>query len=250
MIQSHQRGFRLLELLDQAGGAGLSLSELAEAAKLKAPTTHNFLATLTALGYARQDPANRRYHLGQRAQALGTRDALLARLREAAGPVLLALQAELHETVLLACYDQGLRRTLLTAESDLALKVGASPSADTQFYATATGRLLLARLPEPERQRLMRRLGPPEPGQWDDAAEPAAMASRLAEYRHRGACLVGRTGSHIVAIAVALPLSPDGPLAALGIYYPSARDDEGRREHLLARLQTAAEQTATAYDRS
>jgi DNA-binding IclR family transcriptional regulator len=240
----------LLELLDLAVAAGLSLSELAELAKLKAPTTHNFLATLTALGYARQDPATRRYYLGRRAQALGTRDALLDRLREAAAPVLAALQAELRETVMIVCHDRGQRRTLATVESDHALKVGARPSADAAFYTTATGRLLLAHLPLPERQALLLRLGLPPPEVWPGVTEAEALECRLAELRRHGVCCLDRTDSPIVALAAILPHQPPDHPAALGLYYPAARDQAGRRDFLLTRLQAAAEQLATAYDRS
>ncbi len=250
MIQSLERAFCLLELLDAAGTVGLGLTELAERAGLKASTTRNFLSSMVDLGYVRQDLGTRRYYLGARAQALGTREFKLEKLRAAAVPVVEALQEEVRETVLLACWDNGLRRTLVTAESDHALKVGATLSADTSFYTTATGRLLLGLITPAERGELIQQLGLPTAEVWPEAADPAALAEQLDACTRAGSCVYDRKGSHIMALATAVPLPTGGLRAALGLYYPSVRDQPGRRDKLLVRLQRAAERIQEAYQRS
>ena len=69
-VQSVGRTFDLFEALVEAGTT-VTLSELSARARLPLGTTHRLLATLTARGYARQDPETRAYAVGYKNHGLG-----------------------------------------------------------------------------------------------------------------------------------------------------------------------------------
>ena len=242
MVQSVQRAFALLELLDAAGKDGCGLAELSRRAGLKPPTARNLLTTLCALGYAEQDDESRVYRLGQTARSLGQPEAAIERLRRSAKPIIRDLCRQTGETVLLAVYREGNRATVFSAESGQALRVGAQLGADKHFYDTATGRLLLARLPVGEQAACLARLGPPTPREWPEAAESrTALERELARIAGAGLAVLEKAGSHVTALAVPVAAGPDGLVAALGMYYPSVRDNATRRRELADRLRAGAE---------
>ncbi len=247
MIKSVVKAFRALELLDGAGKRGLGLGEVAQQMGLKAPSAHNLLATLVELGFAAQDADTRNYSLGERAGRLGRQRHTVGLLAGAARPVLDDLGRRLGETVLLALYRARRRHTLLTVESEQALRVVAPSIVDDSFHSTATGRMMLALLPVAERQALMGEIGPPDV-EWPEAQRPGALELRLKEIRSAGAVILHRRAAHTIAIAVPLLIPGSSAVAALGCYYPSARSQEGREETVLLALRDAAEAIALRFE--
>lgn len=247
MINSVAKAFRLLELLDHADDAGLPLGEVARRAGLKPPTAHNLLATLVELGLAAQNPDTRNYTLGDRAGALGRERHAAGLLAAAARPVLDDLGRRLGETVLLALYRARRRHTLLAVESEQALRVVAPSTVDDAFYATATGRMLLALLPAEELRAVVEEIGPPD-ADWPDAGPGDALPQRLDAIRAGGAVVLHRTAAHTIALAVPLALPGAAPAAALGCYYPAARSQPGREEAVLSAMRDAAEAVALRFE--
>jgi DNA-binding IclR family transcriptional regulator len=249
MVQSVQRALTLLELLDAGGNEGRALAELSVDSGLKAPTAHNLLATLVALGYAQQVPGSRHYALGERARSLGKGRAAVARLRQAAAGPVSDLQAEVNETVILAVDLDERRHSILSCESAHELRVTAATGVDDHFCDTATGRMLLALRTPQDALALVTRQGLPGPA-WPGVANPAALARLLAGIRRAGFAEFARPASHVRALAVAVPLRQTSLPAALGLFYPTVRDRKGRREDLLKRLRRAASIIADAYERT
>ena len=247
MINSVAKAFRLLELLDEADDAGLPLGEVARRAGLKSPTTHNLLATLVELGLAAQDPDTRNYALGARAGALGRERHTAGLLAAAARPVLEDLGHRLGETVMLTLCRARRRHTLVAVESEQALRVVAPSTVDAAFYASATGRMLLALLPAADLRAVVDEIGPPD-AEWPEARPSGALRRRLDVIRSEGAVVLHRTAAHTIALAV--PLAPPGaaPAAALGCYYPAARSHAGREEAVLSAMRDAAEAVALHFE--
>ncbi len=236
MVQSVERAFLLLELLAAAGPEGMTLGDLAARAELKPPTAHNLVRTLEALGYARQDDSTRRYLLGPRAETLGRR----ARLVKRGQRVLESLRAATDESIVLATWADGLRRTLISAESGQALRVAVAAGTDDRFYETATGRLLLSQLSAQELAAFVARRGLP-------GAAWAGIDSL--EALQRAVSAVGAQGwtrcdnaQAVCAWAVLVPGAGDP--AALGLYCPATRVVPGREEEFLSALREAARQLA------
>jgi DNA-binding IclR family transcriptional regulator len=176
---------------------------------------------------------------------LGQPEAALDRLRQAAEASIRALGRTTTETVLLVVYRDGKRYTIAGAESARDLRVGVQQVEDEHFYNTATGRLLLALLPEPERERLLSRLGLPTREIWSEAAaSPAALRRELAAIAAAGRTVLEKSDSHITALAVPVFPGAVDRIAALGLYYPAVRDSEVRRRELTALLRAGATEIA------
>ncbi|NLF17124.1 MAG: helix-turn-helix domain-containing protein [Lentisphaerae bacterium] len=248
MVQSVQRALHLLELLDGGGASGCSLTELGAGSGLKAPTAHNLLGTLLALGYAEQDAATRRYRLGERARRLGSGRAVVARLKHAAAAAVRALHEGTNETVILAVDLDGQRHSILSCESRHELRVTASTGVDEHFYDTATGRVLLALRGPGAVGAIVARHGLPGPA-WPEVADAASLGSALAGIRAAGEAAFSKPASHVQALAVPVRLPGMDLGIALGLFYPSVRDTASRRMDLLRRLHEAAGQIAVMYER-
>ncbi len=246
-VQSVERAFSLLELVDAAGSAGIGLSSLAEASGLKTPTAHNLLNTLLALDYVRRNPQSKHYQLGPRALALGRGRTALDRLASAAREPLRRLSAALDETIILAVYHGGQRHSILTLESRRDLRVGAKMGADDHFYDTATGRMLLAQLDEDEIAALAERLGP-RPPIWPEARSEAGFRAVLARFAAQELAELHK--DHTEALAVPLRLSSSGMIAALGLHYPAVRDNPERRRMLVEALRRAAGEVQAENERT
>lgn len=246
-VQSVERALALLELVDAAGAAGIGLSSLAEAGKLKTPTAHNLLNTLLALDYVRRNPQSKHYQLGPRALALGRGRTALDRVAGAAREPLRRLNTALDETVILAVYHGGQRHSVLTLESRRDLRVGARMGADDHFYDTATGRMLLAQLDENEIAALAERLGP-RPPIWPEAQSEAGFRAVLARFAEQELAELHK--DHTEALAVPLRLSSSGMIAALGLHYPAVRDTPERRRMLVEALRRAAGEVQAENERT
>src|SRR5215471_20501717 len=103
-VQSVDRTFDLFEALVEAGKP-VALSELSARVGLPLGTTHRLLATLTARGYARQDPESRAYAIGYKVMDWATRIGA-NQLLEVARPPMRHLMEETGETVNLVILDR------------------------------------------------------------------------------------------------------------------------------------------------
>jgi len=156
--QSLERGLAILSAF-RTGRPLLGISELAREVELTRSTAHRYVSTLAMLGYLDQDPASRKYRLGPRVLDLGFSAINSMELREISAPHLQRLSDDTGHTVNMAILDgtdivyiercrsaqQGQR------EIDLNLHVGSRLPA----YCTSMGKVLLAHLPDAERDALL-----------------------------------------------------------------------------------------------
>ena len=154
-IQSVERAIILLELLAQSGGA-MSLTDLAARAQLNISTCHHLLATLTRAGYVAQVPGRRTYALGARVLHLGQSFMQQVDLPRRARPVLERLNVATGEAVHLAVLQGDQVVTLAKIEGRQAVRVetGVIGIAEAP-HATATGKAMLAWLPEDQARRIL-----------------------------------------------------------------------------------------------
>jgi IclR family pca regulon transcriptional regulator len=140
----------------------LGVSDLARELDLSRSTTHRYVATLTALGYLQQDSASRKYRLGLRVLDLGFSVINSMELRTLAAPHLQQLSDELAHTVNMAVLDGAdivyVERCRSSRHGqrdiDLNLHVGSRLPA----YCTSMGKVLLAFLPDAERDAVLARV--------------------------------------------------------------------------------------------
>jgi DNA-binding IclR family transcriptional regulator len=157
MIQSVERAFKILEMMNdlEVHKKGLGGLEISKRLGLKHPTVHNFLKTLSQLGYVQQDPDTSKFRLGEKALHLGLNLLNAESLVHIVGPVLKVLSRTIEETTLLILFDQGMRNTLIVEESPKPVKISVSSTIDDNFYSTATGRVLLANMDDKELDRFI-----------------------------------------------------------------------------------------------
>jgi IclR family acetate operon transcriptional repressor len=153
-VQSVDRALTLLELLARSAG-GIPLTELAAGARLNISTCHHLLATLVNWGYVAKAPG-RRYALGARGLHLGQAFLKQVDLPRRAQPLVERISADTGETVHVAVLQGDTIITLLRREGRHAVRVdtGALGASDAP-HATATGKAMLAWLPEHEVRRIL-----------------------------------------------------------------------------------------------
>ncbi len=136
----------------------LGIAGIAQELGMTRPTTHRYVTTLVALGYLARD-ASRRYRLGLRVTDLGMSALNATGLREHAHPYLEELCQQTSYTASLAVRDGpeivyvDQVRNLRRAQSEIALEL--RPDCRSPAYCTATGKVLLANLPEWEQRALL-----------------------------------------------------------------------------------------------
>ncbi len=143
---------RVLDLLEhlQAEPAPCSLAAIASAMLLPKSSTLLLLRTLVGHGYATRD-ADGLYT----ATPGPSRGPLVARLLDAAVPVMAELCANLRETVLLGVPNAGRVRVVAKQVSPQELRYDADLTHPRPAYCTAMGRVLLAALPPDQRRRAL-----------------------------------------------------------------------------------------------
>jgi IclR family acetate operon transcriptional repressor len=142
-VQSVQRALQLASLL--ADHDSLSLSELAAAAGLAPSTAHRLLATLTSSGYARQDPASRRYAVGYRLIGLSARAQQgIDDLRAAASGPMQELARAHGESAHLTVLDRRDVVFIDQALGGLLVRMDVAAGRRIAAHATASGKALLA----------------------------------------------------------------------------------------------------------
>lgn len=154
-VQSVDRAIDILEVLSQAGRE-MQLREIAEAVGLNVSTCHHLINTFVARGFVGRNPYNRAYFLGHRILELSNARVQQFNLVERAMPELRRLNEASWETVHLAVM-QGIELVTLTKIDSLhAVRVGTdNVGKASAMHATATGKAVLAWLPEHEMERVV-----------------------------------------------------------------------------------------------
>ena len=156
-IQSVERALRLLELLAQGN---LRLNAISKTLNLNASTCHHLLSTLLEHGYVAQSAHDRSYFLGNKISELSRSRIRQFNIAEVAMNGLRALNERTGETVHLAVMQGDELITLTVLDSRHAVRVVSAPGGKSDAaHATATGKAILAWLPEQEIERIIERCG-------------------------------------------------------------------------------------------
>lgn len=158
-IQSVERALALLELLAESPG-GIRLNDISKALNLNVSTCHHLLSTMMSRGYVAQSGKDRAYFLGGKVTELSGARMRQFTLVDVAMPALRALNERTGETVHLAVLQGDELVTIATLDSRHAVRVVSGPGGKAEaIHATATGKAILAWLPESEADRILARTG-------------------------------------------------------------------------------------------
>ncbi|MGP4114288.1 IclR family transcriptional regulator [Streptomyces sp. 4N509B] len=159
-IQTIDRVAALLEAVANAGPAGIGLSQVTDAVGLRATTGRTLLSALVMHGLVAQIETTRRYVLGPRFFELNRTYTLHNDLGAVAAPVMRDLWEATSETVQLATLQHGRRVDVSVLVSPQLLNINptamrSAPEPVEPLIHTAAGKVLLAGLPDAERDRLL-----------------------------------------------------------------------------------------------
>ena len=173
-IQSVDRAMRLLEAIAEAGGE-CSLTELSQRTQLNISTCHHLLSTLVNRGYVAKVPVRRTYALGARILFLSNA-CLTVDLPARAAPLLAQINEKTGETVHLAVLQGDAMMKVAKRESRHPVRVDTGTLGRTDApHATATGKAMLAWLPEDDMRRVLAhglaRFTPKTITEWPDLLE-------------------------------------------------------------------------------
>lgn len=154
-VQSIVRALSLLEILAESP-TDCSLGELAQRAKLAPSTTHRLLTSLVQAGYAHHDPETTRYSLGNTLIRLSHKAVHKHELVQAARPYLESIAQRTGETANLTARDDDGVIQLDHVDSPNILRVSYPIGERFPLYASASGKLFLATMPERERTRILK----------------------------------------------------------------------------------------------
>lgn len=149
-VKSISRAAKVLRILAEIGGAGGALGDIAKAAGFGKATAHRILSALNEEGFAYQDMATRRYHLGAGIGLLARR-AAVNEIGALAEPVLIRLAEQTEDTAYIQVRE-GLRSVCLGRQQGtfpiktLSLDVGQS----RPLGVGSGGLAILANLPPAE----------------------------------------------------------------------------------------------------
>jgi len=155
-ITSLQRGLRLLSLF-ALEERGLSATDVARLSSLPVSTVHRFLVNLESAGFLNCDSAGI-YHMGIACVSLGQAARGQLDIRRASLPYLQELNHRTRETVHLTV-RHGLAAVYVEKlDSPEPLRIHSRIGATIPLYCTAVGKVLLAYLPEIEREKVLEQL--------------------------------------------------------------------------------------------
>lgn len=200
------------------------LSEASEHLGVAHSTAHRLLAMLAYHGFVRQEEDSRAYIAGPALVEIGLAAVSQLDIRRHARPALERLAGTLGETAHLAVLEGGKVRYLDAVESSRALRVASRTGSVQAASCTASGKALLAALPEASVSAMfadpatLPRLTP------RSITSRTALLAELRRVREDG-CAVNREESEegVASVAVAVRGPRQAPAAALTVSAPVSR---------------------------
>jgi DNA-binding IclR family transcriptional regulator len=247
-IASVDNALRLLVLFRDR--PRVRLSEASEYLGVAHSTAHRLMAMLAFHGFVRQEPDSRAYVAGPVLTEIGLAAVRELDIRLYARPALEQLAATLGETAHLAVLEGDTVRYLDAVESPRALRVAARTGTTLAANCTASGKALLAELPDAEVTALF-------PGQAALAALTARsittrprLLAELRRVRERGCAVnVEESEDGVASVAVAVRgtrRAPSAtPAAAISVSGPVSRMTGPAIEKIAAKLRERAAELAS-----
>lgn len=227
----------ILEWVARDPGKAHSLTEIAEALQMNQATCVNILQTLVTKNYLEHLGRKKGYRLGPMAYNLTNNLSYSQNLVSAAKDEMEKLTAQLNETSILGIIRNQKRFIVHLVNSDQDLQVRSRT--ERNVYETATGRLLLAFMPDKERDSFLHSNGLPSADTWPEAATPADLDAALAKIRSEELA-VTYSKTHIIGLAV--PIRKSGQVVAgLSVFLPEIRCSAPRKNEIVHALQQAAQ---------
>jgi IclR family transcriptional regulator, pca regulon regulatory protein len=220
-VQSFARGLEVIRAFD-AQHPELTLSEVARRAEITRAAAGRFLRTLESLGYVRSD--GKAFALTPRVLELGFSYLSALSLPEIAQPHLERLSHEIGESVSAAVVDGTDIVYVARVPTRRIMSVRITIGTRFPAYATSMGRVLLAGMPEAERDAVLA-ASALESLTERTVTDPAALRGEIERVREQGWSLVdGELEPGLRSIAVPLRGRGGEVVAAVNVSTSATRD--------------------------
>lgn len=250
-VQSVDRALQILEVLARHDGE-LSLAGICEAVGLNNSTCHHLLKTLAARNYVCSGSARGTYALGSQILALAASVNWKADLPRRARPFIDDLNQATGEAVHLAVLENDELVTLMKRDALHALRVDAGTTGKSRAcHATATGKAILAWLPETDVRRILNMQGMTAFTP-NTITETERLLTQLAEVRECGTS-EDREEFQLYVVCIGAPIfGPEGNvIGSISVSTPIPRADDAHLEHVRqAVLQTAQDLSSGVSDQT
>ena len=237
MVQVIYKAFDILELVAQANGQALSLTEISASLGLSQPTAANIINTMVDRNYLEHIGRKKGYKLGPASFRLTNEVAYEEDLVSASKDAMEKLTQQINETCLLGILRNNKRYILHNVNSNQDIQV--QIRSERNVYETASGRLLLAYLNVKERERFIQVNGLPDKQLWEEASTLKGLDVVLKNIREEKLATTHFTTNHIVGFAVPIFLQKQ-VIAGLSVFLPEYRCTEARKTQIIQSLGVAA----------
>ena len=217
----------------------LRLTDLSERLGMPKAQVLRIATTLAAGGYLSRDEATKRYRLGMRLFHLGMLVRHQMDLRRIAQPYLLRLADATKETAGLFVYDPTGPICIDVLQSPKAMRVYAQPGSRMPWNAGTSPKVILAFLPEEERERILAR-GNFERFTKFTVTDPDEIRRILGDIRRNG-YHVGVRDLDEDALGVSAPIFDDAGhvVGAIGVAAPAVRLPDAELGRFIALVRRA-----------
>jgi DNA-binding IclR family transcriptional regulator len=236
-ITSLQRGLRLLQLFSQSE-RGLTAKQVTKLSGLPFSTVHRFLVNLESSGYLHCSNEGV-YYLGVACFAVGQSALSQLDIRRLSLPYLQELNQQTRETIHLTVRHGLFAVYVEKLDSPEQLRIHSRIGASVPLHCTAVGKVMLAFMPQEERERVLRqldlkRLTPNTVGSQQE------LRTELYRVEKNGyACDLEEHELHIRCIAAPIWDHTGGMHASLSITAPMVRMPVSRLRQLAPLIQKA-----------
>jgi len=236
-ITALQRGLRLLQLFAQSE-RGLTTMQVARLTGLPVSTAHRFLVNLESSGFLNCN-ASGVYHLGLGCFAVGQAALGQLDIRRLSLPYLLGLNQQTRETIHLTV-RHGLTAVYVEKiDSPEHLRIHSRIGAAVPLYCTAVGKVMLAYMPDQEREQVLRQLDLKRMTA-NTAGSLQELQTELQRVRKNGyACDLEEHELHIRCIAAPIRNHEGAAQSSLSITAPVVRMPITRLRQLAPLIQDA-----------
>jgi IclR family acetate operon transcriptional repressor len=236
-ITALQRGLRLLQLFAQSE-RGLTTMQVVRLTGLPVSTAHRFLVNLESSGFLNCN-ASGVYHLGLACFAVGQAALGQLDIRRLSLPYLLDLNQQTRETIHLTV-RHGLAAVYVEKiDSPEHLRIHSRIGAAVPLYCTAVGKIMLAYMPDQEREQVLRQLDLKRMTA-NTAGSVQELQTELQRVRKNGyACDLEEHELHIRCIAAPIRNHEGAVQSSLSITAPVVRMPITRLRQLAPLIQDA-----------
>ena len=224
---------RALDVLDLLASSEMGVGEVARSLKVNKSTASRLLNTMLRRGFVGRDPTVGSFRLGPRIAHLYQSYVDNLRVGRHAAVLLDRLAAETSETVLLTLFQDGAATYIDKVDSRFPLRTSSRIGDRAPLHCGATGKAILAFLPEDEARELLGS-GPLRRYTPSTIVSRRKLFAELAEIRRQGYAVSDEEiNPGVVGVGAPLLGWRGRPMGAISVTAPKLRTDDVRLRKLI-----------------